>query len=1192
MSDLMNELKGAWDYVSSIEPALGKVTRDELRRVEGSVAAVEAQLAELDDLGDEDRDQAGSLLAIVYARGAALAVAAGAEEVAQRWFDAGQEHAADEAYAAQFMDGRRDPERFRKLVQGRWQIQNHREGEARKLWREVVKANATDALAMAAAAEQKAPRPLKGATPSLWTYNGIGVGFSGSRDRWSDGSYCTTHCFKIFYIPIIPLGAYRVADGDESNQYYIIAREQLSSFARIWRWALAGLVVLGIAGYAISSHLNDPTRLANKRWDESMERVAHAKPEDALRELDERMKDYDLYRIGRARTEKAGAEIVTLAASLVKKPLTKDAVDQAVRVVRRYEALPENARGGVARAAMLATIDRWVTELGDAPDTAELRVELLTHAEQIAEDKRQIGAKLEQTRLAAADAKAETAPLEALAMYVERPSAEALARADKIVAKLAASPALLVDAGADLRTWIGAVTDANPLRQQVQDKLVAGTSAKDEASAEKLTTKQLDAMVKKNPWNQWAILALAHQEIEKGKLDAAAARLRAIGTPGQMIHDVRQTLGQLASALGRLEEADALLSGLLGSRLARFAKIAGELDAAQEKLIGKLKTGTIPYELEQQLRSASEAQQREIVGTWMRDQMENDITIKALRDEYLALGDVVPTSLAAGTVKLRRAQAMAGAERDAMLAEAERMFLAIRTEAEGQPEFKIGLGEVYARLGKTKESEEQFAGVLADKDPELSMRVARVYRNIGSIERAKAVSKEVFDSASGNTRDSAALLLGIMSVTSGEEEEAERWFKNADPKDPGVKVSLLELEAGRLSRAGKYAECAAKFALVAKQHLAMASALDIAPFNNAALAHQSRFGCNGDPAALAEAEAALEKAYRTKGDEPIVVANLAELHDKNGTRRVLAKRIDTRALGGAVRDLDGVVNLLLDSSERDAVLADLAADAGIRRSEELAKQYEVLAPNSTRAYEKLSRIAWEHRDEPALAALVERAKRAKGLDTSEGARTREKFEKGEFDKPMVEHATSAAARFDAILAKGKLDPKTRAAALVATGNLKIRGAVFAGDLAMLTAGREALQQAAKLWPAMSSPANITAALIDEAAIAADATTWLPLRRIYSADAALAKLAADKAPLADKVRASKAWAEVRATAQADTGRPNIDDLRIARLLGDPALETRAKAVLEDRVTRLSLELAGVLDPTNPTVKADLAVLDAR
>jgi predicted Zn-dependent protease len=112
----------------------------------------------------------------------------------------------------------------------------------------------------------------------------------------------------------------------------------------------------------------------------------------------------------------------------------------------------------------------------------------------------------------------------------------------------------------------------------VQDRLALGNAAKDEAQAEKVAPKQLEAMLKKHPWNQWATLALANVDINAGKLDAAANRLRAIGKPTAMVRDTRQMLGQLASALGQLEEADELLSGLLGSRLARFAKVAAELE--------------------------------------------------------------------------------------------------------------------------------------------------------------------------------------------------------------------------------------------------------------------------------------------------------------------------------------------------------------------------------------------------------------------------------------------------------------------------------------------------------------------------------------------------------------------------------------------------------------------------------------
>ncbi|HLL23112.1 MAG TPA: hypothetical protein VK427_13320, partial [Kofleriaceae bacterium] len=185
---LLDEVKTGWEYVSTIEPALGKVTRDELRRVEGSIAAIEHHAGELAELAGDELDGARSTIAMLYARGAAIAVAAGEEGIAQRWFDAGQPYATDEAYAAQLAEGRREPERFRQLAHGRYLIAKRREAAARKLWRDLVKANATGAIALAAKAEQQAPRPLDGASPTLWTLNGVGLGFAGSRDAWDDGS--------------------------------------------------------------------------------------------------------------------------------------------------------------------------------------------------------------------------------------------------------------------------------------------------------------------------------------------------------------------------------------------------------------------------------------------------------------------------------------------------------------------------------------------------------------------------------------------------------------------------------------------------------------------------------------------------------------------------------------------------------------------------------------------------------------------------------------------------------------------------------------------------------------------------------------------------------------------------------------------------------------------------------------------
>src|SRR5690606_35658827 len=256
--------------------------------------------------------------------------------------------------------------------------------------------------------------------------------------------------------------------------------------------------------------------------------------------------------------------------------------------------------------------------------------------------------------------------------------------------------------------------------------------------------------------------------------------------------------------------------------------------------------------------------------------------------------------------------------------EAERVFLAVRAQAEGQPMFHLGLGEVNARLGKTKESEAELQRVLDLNDPQLSLQVAQVYRTLGSDERAKQVAKSVFGSAASPAKESAAYLLALLHPT--DDVEAEKWLREADAKNPTVKTALLELEARKLLREGKHAECDRRYAEIVKAHLADASPTNIAAYNNAALAQQARFYCTGDLGVLRAAEATLDQAYRAAGDQSIVVYNLASMLDVNISIRVLAKRIDVRALRLKPAEAGMLVDALLESDERDAVVADLQRD--------------------------------------------------------------------------------------------------------------------------------------------------------------------------------------------------------------------------------------------------------------------------
>ncbi|HVK75606.1 MAG TPA: hypothetical protein VM734_19885 [Kofleriaceae bacterium] len=213
------------------------------------------------------------------------------------------------------------------------------------------------------------------------------------------------------------------------------------------------------------------------------------------------------------------------------------------------------------------------------------------------------------------------------------------------------------------------------------------------------------------------------------------------------------------------------------------------------------------------------------------------------RVTYLAYADVVPTAVAAGMIKLRRAQGLSGAERDAMLGEAERMFLSIRAHADGQAELHLALGEIYARLGKTAESDAELNGLLARNEPELTAKVAHVYRNLGNLERAIAIATDAFDHAASPHREQFASLLGLIV---DDDDESERWFRKADQNDPFVRTSLLEIEGRRLLRQGKYDECAEKFAVAAAAY-----ERDLAAARAAMLESDRLWPAQADPLAAA-----------------------------------------------------------------------------------------------------------------------------------------------------------------------------------------------------------------------------------------------------------------------------------------------------------------------------------------------------
>ena len=965
-------IEAAWEAARAQEPARGAVTSQQLDDIRAAIDAARAAHRDgVEDLRGLERMEVEGALATALARAAVAALAAGDDATAEQWLKDAEALSEEPDQREELAAARKAPERYRLLVHGRNRFAAGDEARARALWQELVDAGPDDVLGRAAAGELEAPRPYRGNQPELFRWNGIGLGFYGDRDAARDGSYVTTHCFSVFFVPLIPLAAYRVRVVD--GGYQVLSKEPLSRFARLARVAVVVAAVLGLAGYATVSYLRDPDRLARQRFDAAI--TAKGDPEAALRRLDEALDGPDLARVDRERAERAGAAVVRHTAGFVPAPFTRDHVDHAARLVARYGALPERARGGVARDAVLTTLIGWADAL-QAPADADARLRLLRQALTIAERgdparAASLTAQLTELRLAVAAARAADWPLDALAVLVEEPrTAATMARATEIIAGLVERPSLLDDAGPDLDAWLAVTAADDPLRKAVESQRTLAVAGRTQAEVEDVTTAQLAAMLAERPWDQAVAVRLAAEELHAGKPEAADSRLRGFGPPGLLTRDARFVLAQVAAARDQLDVADQLLSELVTSRLPRFLAASAALDeaarAVQERLAGQLDAGDVPDELRTKVEATSdEAARNELVRAWFADQMEADPAIAARRTTYLAYADLVPVAVAAGTIKLRRAQGLAGGERDAMLAEAERTFLAIRTQAEGQPAFHLALGEIYARLGKTAESDAELNALLARDEPALTSEVVQVYRNLGNRERAIQIATDAYAKAASPHREELASSLALMAVS---DDEREGWLRKADQASPFIQTSLLEVEGRRLLRQGKREACARTFAAAATAHLNMRGN-GSAGFNNAALAHQQRYVCSGDPDALRDAQAALEQAYRLSGEQPIVLSNLIDLLSFRGQLRVLGRRVDVRALRLDSGDVGYMLALLLDGSDRDEVLAELTADPELRRSRDLLRQYEVLAPSSLEPYS--AQLAWaEDRRDPAAAAAV------------------------------------------------------------------------------------------------------------------------------------------------------------------------------------------------------------------------------
>ncbi len=120
-------------------------------------------------------------------------------------------------------------------------------------------------------------RPLR-SEPPLMSAAGCGFGLYGSRGFDPDtGSSVKTYCFSLLYLPVLALGAYRVADAPGGG-WEFLGRVRLSPLARLWNSCLIALVAGGLGLLLWKNYTESDGYLAGKKLAEADALAAAGRP--------------------------------------------------------------------------------------------------------------------------------------------------------------------------------------------------------------------------------------------------------------------------------------------------------------------------------------------------------------------------------------------------------------------------------------------------------------------------------------------------------------------------------------------------------------------------------------------------------------------------------------------------------------------------------------------------------------------------------------------------------------------------------------------------------------------------------------------------------------------------------------------------------------------------------------------------
>ncbi len=120
--------------------------------------------------------------------------------------------------------------------------------------------------------------------PALFRLNGVGFGLYGRRatDR-ETGTYVKSHCFCFLWVPLLPIGSYRVADADRG--WYILGRQPTNTAERLVRGAVAVGVLVALSALAWTGFTSTDSYRDRETWARAEEAIDAGRLVPAARAL-------------------------------------------------------------------------------------------------------------------------------------------------------------------------------------------------------------------------------------------------------------------------------------------------------------------------------------------------------------------------------------------------------------------------------------------------------------------------------------------------------------------------------------------------------------------------------------------------------------------------------------------------------------------------------------------------------------------------------------------------------------------------------------------------------------------------------------------------------------------------------------------------------------------------------------------